>query len=85
MYNFLKSNQLLSKYQSGFTPKDSTELQLIILTHTLYEALECKQESVVVIFPKLLTEFGLKVSYINYNNMAYLITCFTGLGATSVI
>ena len=48
MYNFLKSNQLLSKHQSGFTPKDSTELQLINLTHTLYEALDCKQDSVVV-------------------------------------
>ena len=48
MYNFLKSNQLSSKYQSGFTPKDSTQLQIIILTHTLYEALDCKQDLVVV-------------------------------------
>ena len=48
MYNFLKSNQLLSKHQSGFIPKDSTELQLINLTRTLYEALDCRQDSVVV-------------------------------------
>ena len=48
MYNFLKSNQLLSKHQSGFILKDSTELQLINLTHTLYEALDCRQDSVVV-------------------------------------
>ena len=30
------------------SPKDSTELQLINLTYTLYEALDCKQDSVVV-------------------------------------
>ena len=48
IFNYLKSNELLSIYQSGFIPKDSTELQLINLVHTLYQALDVQDDPLVV-------------------------------------
>ena len=48
IFNYLKSNELLSIYQSGFIPKDSTELQLINLVHALYQALDVQDDALVV-------------------------------------
>ena len=35
IFNYLKSNELLIIHQSGFIPKDCTELQLVNFVHTL--------------------------------------------------
>ena len=40
VYSFLNVNNLLSKYQSGFRPGDSTIYQLISITSSIYETFE---------------------------------------------
>ena len=44
MYNFLNANNLLSGYQSGFIPGDSTTDQLVDFTNMIYESFEDKKE-----------------------------------------
>ena len=44
MYSFLQSNNLLSKYQSGLRPGDSTINQLLSITTEIYEAFENYEE-----------------------------------------
>ena len=40
IYKFLSDNSLLSKYQSGFRPKNSTLTALIQMCDTLYENMD---------------------------------------------
>ena len=40
VYSYLNTNNLLSKNQSGFRPGDSTILQLLSITSTIYESFE---------------------------------------------
>ena len=40
IYNFLNKEQLLSKYQSGFSPGDGTSYQLLDLMNDLYESFD---------------------------------------------
>ena len=44
VYNFLHSNKLLSKHQSGFRPNDSTTNQLSYLYHEFSKALNAKKD-----------------------------------------
>ena len=48
LYNFIHSNNLLSKHQSGFIPGDSTVNQLAYLYHTFCEALDDKKDVRIV-------------------------------------
>ena len=43
MYNFFNANNLLSRYQSGFIPGDSTTNQLVDFTNMIYESFEDKK------------------------------------------
>ena len=55
-------HKLLYKFQSGFVSDHSTSHQLIELYHKICIALEDGQKWVfLVIFPKHLTVFGIKV------------------------
>ena len=47
-YNFLLTNKLLTKFQSGFVPGDSTVHQLSFLYHTFCEALDKKKDVRIV-------------------------------------
>ena len=44
LYNFLKQNNLISRYQSGFIPGDGTTNQLVDFTNMIYESFEDKKE-----------------------------------------
>ena len=44
LYNYLDSFQILTKFQSGFRPKDSTVNQLLEIYHTIIENLDKKKE-----------------------------------------
>ena len=44
LYNHLQTNNLLSAFQSGFIPGDSTVNQLTYLYHTFFEALDSGKE-----------------------------------------
>ena len=44
IYNFLKSNNLISRHQSGFVPGDGTTYQLVDFTNIIYESFEDKKE-----------------------------------------
>ena len=57
MYNFLNANNLLSRYQSGFIPGDSTTNQLVDFTNMIYESFEDKKE-VRSIFLDISKAFG---------------------------
>ena len=48
MYNYLKDNKLLYKYQSGFIPGHSTSFQLIIIYHHICQTFDNKQISCMV-------------------------------------
>ena len=48
MYNFLMTNELLYKYQSGFLPKHSTAYQLIDIYHHICQAMDYGQISCIV-------------------------------------
>ena len=48
MFNYFRDNFLISVYQSGFTPGDSTVNQLVCLYHTLCEALDKKKDVRIV-------------------------------------
>ena len=45
VYSFLNENDLLSKYQSGFRPGDSTIYQLLSITTSIYESFENHDET----------------------------------------
>ena len=45
VYAFLNENDLISKYQSGFRPGDSTIYQLLSITTTIYESFENHDET----------------------------------------
>ena len=47
-FNFLKGNGLLSRFQSGFIPGDSTTCQLVQVYHLLCEALDNKKDVRVI-------------------------------------
>ena len=49
LFNYLRTNLLLSKHQSGFQPGDSTTNQLSYIYHTIAEALD-KKKDVCIIF-----------------------------------
>ena len=44
VYNYLHENELLSKHQSGFRPKDSTVNQLSFMYHEFCKALDMKKD-----------------------------------------
>ena len=44
LYNFLLEINFFTSLQSGFRPGDSTVNQLILMVHTIYEALERGRE-----------------------------------------
>ena len=44
LYNYLESLQILTKFQSGFRPKDSTVNQLLEIYHTIIENLDKGKE-----------------------------------------
>ena len=48
MYNYLKDNNLLNKYQSGFMPGHSTSFQLIDIYHHICQTFDNKQISCMV-------------------------------------
>ena len=48
VYNFLNTNKLLYKYQSGFLPKHSTTYQLIDIYHHICQAMDHGQFSCIV-------------------------------------
>ena len=48
VYNYIHQNNLLTKHQSGFKPKDSTVNQLSYLYHTFSEALDNKKDIRIV-------------------------------------
>ena len=48
VYNFLHANKLLTKFQSGFIPGDSTVNQLAYLYHVFSEALDKKKDVRIV-------------------------------------
>ena len=48
MYNFILDNQIISKYQSGFTPGDGTTYQLIYLYRNFCQAINQGKEVCVV-------------------------------------
>ena len=45
LFQFLKSNELLAKSQSGFLPGDSCILQLLSITHEIYKSFDCNLET----------------------------------------
>ena len=45
VYSYLNTHNLLSIYQSGFRPGDSTIYQLISITSTIYESFEKYEET----------------------------------------
>ena len=45
MYNFFNENALISKYQSGFRPGDSTINQLLAITNDIFESFENNSET----------------------------------------
>ena len=47
-FNYINENHLLSPFQSGFIPRDSTVNQLVNVYHMLCEALGTKKEVRVV-------------------------------------
>ena len=49
LYNYLQENQILTKFQSGFRPKDSTVNQLLEIYHTIIENLD-NQKDIKFIF-----------------------------------
>ena len=49
LYNYLQENNILTKYQSGFRPKDSTVNQLLEIYHTIIENLD-NQKDIKFIF-----------------------------------
>jgi hypothetical protein len=50
LYNYLNYNNIISKFQSGFKPGDSTEYQLLDFHHILCEALDKGKDVRVVFF-----------------------------------
>ena len=48
LFNYLRTNMLLSKDQSGFQPGDSTTNQLSFIYHTIAEALDKKKDVCIV-------------------------------------
>ena len=44
LYNYLQENEILTKYQSGFRPKDSTVNQLLEIYHTIIENLDNEKD-----------------------------------------
>ena len=73
LYNFVRDHELLSALQSGFIPGDSTVNQLIDIYNTFCNLLMKVKKFVqcFVIFPKLLTECGIKVFTLNLNLLVY--------------
>ena len=49
LYNYLETNQLITNFQSGFRPKDSTVNQLLEIYHKIIESLD-KQKEIKFIF-----------------------------------
>ena len=49
LYNYLQENNILTKFQSGFRPKDSTVNQLLEIYHTIIENLD-KNKDIKFIF-----------------------------------
>ena len=48
LYNYINTHNLLTPFQSGFVPGDSTTLQLIHTYHTFCEAVDSGKEVRVV-------------------------------------
>ena len=74
MFKFFIENDLISPNQSGFKPGDSCINQLLSITHDIYKSFDSGYELEVffLIFRKRSTKFGMMVSYLNWNKMAYL-------------
>ena len=66
LYNYLISNSLITKNQSGFRPGDSCTNQLLSLVHEIHTSFEKSLEvRSVCLCPRILTKFGMKVLLLN--------------------
>ena len=61
LYNYLETHQIISNFQSGFRPKDSTVNQLLEIYHTIIENLDKskKLNSYFVTSARPLIKFGM--------------------------
>ena len=67
MFYFFIENGLISQNQSGFKPGDSCINQLLSITFEVYKSFDDGWEvkGVFLDIKKLLTNFGIKVYYLN--------------------
>ena len=67
MFSFFIENGLISQNQSGFKPGDSCINQLLSITFEVYKSFDDGWEvkGVFLDIKKLLTNFGIKVYYLN--------------------
>ena len=65
----MKTNNILSKCQSGFQPNDSTVNQLIEIYHNIISNMDNGRDVIFffVMFPRPLTKFGIKAFFSNLN------------------
>ena len=75
VYLCLENNDLLNPHQSGFRSNDSCIYQLLSIDHSIMQTLiiihHLKLEVTFWISQKHLIKYGMKVSYINLNLLAY--------------
>ena len=76
LYSHLVSCELLNPNQSAFRPGDSTINQLMSILRTLSSRhstviLRLMSVLLILIFPKLLTEYGMLVFFINLNDVVF--------------
>ena len=67
LFNYMKTNNILSKCQSGFQPNDSTVNQLIEIYHNIISNMDRGRDVrfVFVMFPRPLTKFDIKAFFSN--------------------
>ena len=73
LYSYLESNNILSKFQSGFRKGDSCISQLLPITHEIYSNFDAcpslETRGVFWTYLKLLIEFGMMAYCISLNYM----------------
>ena len=76
IYNYLISNNLITSNQSGFKPGDSTNNQLLYLTHIIHTSFDSSMSlevrHVFLDMSKAFGMFGMKVFFLSSNKMEYL-------------
>ena len=75
LFNFFRDNYVITAFQSGFVPGDSTVNQLIDIYNTFCKALDEGKEVRAIFCVKLLIEFDIKVFFLNLNLQVYLDRC----------